>query len=102
MVGRFVEQHDVGTFEQYARQSHASLLTAREFFHRGVEQVVRKGKAFEHAFDIVIEFPSSMRFDFCLQLLLLVAQLFRLDGVGMRHFFAQQLVGMDPHPTRFE
>jgi hypothetical protein len=79
MVRRFVEQQQIGVFEQQLAERDATLLAAGKLRHVGV------GRGEIHRvhrdFDLAIEFPGVAGFDFVLQDSLTVHQLFHRVGI---------------------
>ena len=65
VVGRFVEQQDVGLFEQQARERDAALFTARQVFHRPVAR--RAAQCIHRDFKLVVERPCVNRVDLFLK-----------------------------------
>ncbi len=66
MVGRLVEQQEIGRHDERARQGHALLQPAREFRYR---IVLGQLQAAERGFDPVLEAPAVARIERFLQML---------------------------------
>ena len=95
VVGRLVEQQDVGFRQQETRQSHAALFTARELRHVGIARWA--AQRIEGLLDLRVEVPQVQRVDLILQRRHFVGGLFRIvrgdlvvpveDGLLFRHAF---------------
>ena len=66
MVGRLVEQQDVGLLEQQPGQRDAALLAAREIVDRGVAG--RAAQRVHRDLELVVERPAVDRVDLLLKL----------------------------------
>ena len=66
VVGRLVEQQDVGLGQQQLGQRHAALLAARQLRHVGVAR--RAAQRVERLLDLRVEVPQVLRVDLVLQL----------------------------------
>ena len=82
MVRRFVEQQQVGLFQQELAQRDAALFAAGECRHVGIAR--RQVHRLHGDFDLAIEFPGVAVVDLVLHFGLAVEQLFHLVGIG--HF----------------
>ena len=90
VVGRFVEQQQVGPLEQNLAQRDAAPLAAGERFHVGVAR--RQVHRAHGDFDLPVELPGVHGFDLVLHLGLAFEQLFHLVGVGdFAQFFGELL-----------
>jgi hypothetical protein len=78
MVGRFVEQQNVGLGEQQLGQCNAALFTTRELRH--VRIAGRAAQRVHRLFNLRVEIPQVGRVDFVLQLGHLVGRLVRVVG----------------------
>ena len=78
MVGRLVEQQDVGLGQQQLGQRHAPLLAARELRDIGVAR--RTAQRVERLLHLRIEVPQALRLDLVLQLGHLVGGLVGVVG----------------------
>ena len=65
MVGRLVEQQQLGLFEQQPAQRDAAALAARELGHVGV--VGRAAERVHRLFDLAVEIPQTLGLDLVLQ-----------------------------------
>ena len=65
MVGRFVEQQNVGRFEQEPAERHAALLAAGELRHIGIG--LGATQRIHRHLDLGIEIPKALRLDLVLQ-----------------------------------
>ncbi len=79
VVGRLVEQQDVGLRQQQARQRHAALLAARQLGHGGVTR--RTAQRVHRLLHLGVEVPQVLRVDLVLQRRHLVG---RLVGIVRR------------------
>jgi len=68
VVGRLVEQQDVGLFQQQPAQRHAPALAARKVGHRAVRR--RAAQRVERDLDLAVEFPAVLVVDLLLKLCL--------------------------------
>ena len=66
MVGRFVEQQQVGLAQQQLGERHAALFTAREIVDRGIAR--RAAQRVHRLLDLGFEVPQVLRVDHVLQL----------------------------------
>ena len=66
MVGRLVEQQDVGLRQQQLGQRHAPLLAARKLRHIGITR--RTAQRIERLLDLRVEVPQVVGVDLVLQL----------------------------------
>ena len=78
VVGRLVEQQDVGLRQQQARQRHAALLAARELGHVGVAR--RAAQRVEGLLDLRVEVPEVAGVDLVLERRHLVGGLLGVVG----------------------
>ena len=78
MVGRLVEQQDVGLGQQQPGQRHAALLAARQLRHVGIAR--RAAQRVERLLDLRVEVPQVLRVDLVLQLRHLVGGLVGVVG----------------------
>jgi hypothetical protein len=81
VVGRFVQQQDVGLLDQQAGQRDAALFTARQAVHRPVAR--RATQCLHGDFELVVERPAVDRVDLVLKL-----GHFRAKRVEIGVFFA--------------
>ena len=81
MVGRFVQQQQVGLVEQQLAQRYAAALTAGEFGHVGI--VGRAAQRIHRLVDLAVEIPQPGGLDLVLQLGHLVGG---LVGIVHRQF----------------
>ena len=101
MVGRLVEQQDVGLGEQQLGQRHAPLLAARELAHFGIAW--RTAQGIERLLHLRIEIPEALRLDLVLQLGHLLGGLVRIVGgefvvaVDQRLLLGHALHGIAEH-----
>ena len=79
MVGRLVEQQQVGLFQQHLAQRHAAPLAAGELRHVGIAR--RQVHGIHGDFDLPIELPGVVQFDLILHFRLLGQQLFHFVGI---------------------
>ena len=78
MVGRFVEQKNVGLRQEEFGQCDAALFAARKFLDGRVPR--RTAKRIERLFDLGVEVPQILRVDLVLQRRHLVSGLVRVVG----------------------
>ena len=79
VVRRFVEQQQVGLFEQDFAQGHAPLFAARKLVDCGIAR--RQIHRVHGDFDLPVEFPGVVQLDLVLDLGLLVEQFFHFVGL---------------------
>ena len=79
MVGRLVEQQQIGLFQQNFAQRHAPPLAAGKFGHVGIAR--RQVHGVHGDFDLPIQFPGVVQLDLILHFGLLGQQLFHFVGV---------------------
>ncbi len=78
MVGRLVEQQQLGLFQEQPAQRHAAPLAAGQFCHLGV--VGRAAQRVHRQIDLGIEIPQPLGLDLVLQLGHLVGGLVGIIG----------------------
>ena len=93
MVGRLVEQQEVGLLQQQPAERHAAALAARERFHVGI--VRRAAQRVHRERDLGIEIPEILAVDLVLQLRHLVGGLVRVVGGDLVVAVEQRLLGGD-------
>ena len=96
VVGRFVEQQNIGLLEQQPAQRHPPLLAAGEHAHLLVRRRATQG--IHRDLEFAVEIPPVRRFDLFLQLGLLVDELFHFIRAGITHAVADRFVFVQqPH-----
>ena len=70
MIGRLVQQQDVGLLNQQAAERHTSFLSARQCLHFGVRRSASQGV--HRDLELILQLPPVHRFDLFLQLSLLL------------------------------
>ena len=86
MVGRLVQQQQVGLFQQQLAQRHPPLLAARQHGHRRFRR--RAAQRIQRDIDLAVEFPAVLRVDLLLQVALFDQQRVHLlvaHGFGELH-----------------
>ena len=93
MVGRFVEQQQIGLVEQQLAQRNATLLAAGELGYLGV--VGRAAQRVHRQIDLAVEIPEILGVDLVLELRHLVGGLVRIIGCDLVVTVEQRLLGGD-------
>ena len=74
VVGRLVQQHQVGLVQQQLGQHQPVLLAAAELFDRLAERLAAEAQAVQHPFDLVIQVVGVAVLQFVLQVVEPLAQ----------------------------
>ena len=76
VVGRLIEQQNVGLCDQQAGEGNAAFFTAGQAFHAAIGW--RAAQGLHRDFELVVERPAVHRVNRCLKLCHLVAQCFKV------------------------
>ncbi len=100
MVGRFVQQEDVGVSKEGLGKKDANLEIVFNFLHLLLVQICRNAKAVQHLCCLAFGFPAShfskLAFKFCSAKAIFLAEVFfGVDLIPLLHYSVEFLVAHD-------